>query len=313
MKSFFSLPLFLLALCLLSPAPTLAAPSDEPAARPDRVTVALIIEDGRPKVDVTIVASGDRRETSRFLVDTGGGAFIIPESTARSLGIEWGETFRSEGRAFARPTATPQAYLGDFELPLVPQRVLIAVGQDPAVGGAHGLLPGHILVRHHVIFDYPGRSLTLAAPGSVEPRGTAVPMPVSQPMGFPRTEIEVAGEAHGMLLDTGPPATIISQAVMDVWQDARPDWEHHQGAAGTGEALARAGGQVLETMVLEDVEWAGLTLDRLTAAAQREGVFEQYMSRMMTAPIVGALGSNAFLELRLELDYQAETLYVSRP
>jgi hypothetical protein len=37
------------------------------------------------------------------------------------------------------------------------------------------------------------------------------------------------------------------------------------------------------------------------------------MSRMMTAPIVGALGSNAFLELRLELDYQAETLYVSRP
>ncbi|NBB91976.1 MAG: hypothetical protein GVY32_02265 [Gammaproteobacteria bacterium] len=310
MKTVFSLSILVLGLGMSCQPPALAAAPDEPAAR---TTVELIIEDGRPMVDVTIATSDDRRETARLLVDTGGGAFIIPESTARSLGIEWGETFLGDGREFARPKAMPRAYLGDLELPLEPQRVLIGIGQEQDSEGAMGLFPGHILAQHHVIFDYPGRTLTLAAPGSVEPEGEAFAMPVSQPMGFPRTEITVAGETWGMLLDTGPPATIISQAVMDEWQAARPEWEHHEGAAGLGEALARAGGHVLETMVLENVEWAGVTLDEFTAAAQREGVFEQYMSRMMTAPIVGALGSNAFMDLRLELDYQAETLYVSQP
>lgn len=302
-----------LALCLGCLTPLQPLQAGESNAGADHARVELFIEDGRPLVDVTVATAGGDRQTARFLVDTGGGAFIIPESMARSIGIEWDETFRGEGREFARPTVLPRAYLDDLELPLQPQRVLIALGREQVVTGAAGLLPGHILSRHHVIFDYPARALTLAAPGSVEPRGRAMPMPVSQPMGFPRTEITVAGETHGMLLDTGPPATIISQAVLDVWQEARPDWEHHEGAAGQGEALARAGGQVLETLVVENVEWAGVTLEKLTVASQQEGVFEEYMSRMMTAPIVGALGSNAFMDLRLELDYQAETLYVSRP
>jgi hypothetical protein len=132
-------------------------------------------------------------------------------------------------------------------------------------------------------------------------------------MGFPRTEIEVAGETYGMLLDTGPPATIISRAVLADWAEKKPGWARHDQPRGDAEALARAGGQVLETMVIEDVAWGDHALDRLTVAAQREGVFEDYMSRMMTAPVVGALGSNAFKDFRLELDYRNETLYLSRP
>lgn len=139
-----------------------------------------------------------------------------------------------------------------------------------------------------------------------------MPMPVSTPMRFPRTEIHVAGKTYGMLLDTGPAATIISRAVIEEWSNKNPDWPRHGGAHGLAEALARAGGQVLETLVAGELAWGPFNLGQVTMAAQREGVFEQYISQMMTAPVVGALGSNVFMSFRLELDYLNETLYISK-
>ncbi len=287
---------------------TAAEPGD-----PNKITVPLIIENGRPHVQVTFAGPDASPRTARFLVDTGGGAFIIPESVAAASGLGWGETFRSEGRQFARPDSIPDARLETFALPLVTDRVLIAIGGPQGEEDPVGLLPGHILAKHHVILDFPGQTLTLATPGSVRPQGEPMPMPVSSPMGFPRTEIEVGGEIYGMLLDTGPPTTIISQVVLDKWHQDHPDWQRYEGAWGEGKALARAGGQVLETMVIENIQWGPQEIKSLTVASQREGVFEEWISPMMTAPVVGALGSNVFRHFRIELDYLNQTLYVSRP
>ena len=263
-------------------------------------TVPLIIEDGRPLVELTVTGPDGASAQGRFLVDTGGGAFLVPEDLALSAGITWTETMTAEGQELARPASLPKAQMAGLALPLVAERTLVAIGRDV------GLLPAHILARHHVIFDYPARSLTLAPPGSLEPIGEAMAMPVSQPMGFPRTEIEIGGERVGMLLDAGPPARIMSQVLVG-------RWARHDGGFGEAEALQRAGGQVLSTLVAEDVRWAGFEVGPVTLAAQREGVFETWMSRMMSAPIVGALGSNVFKDFRIELDYMNETLYVSRP
>lgn len=270
-------------------------------------TVPLIIEDGRPLVELTVTGPDGASAQGRFLVDTGGGAFLVPEDLAVAAGITWTETMTAEGQELARPESLPNAQIAGLALPLVAERTLVAIGRDV------GLLPAHILAQHHVIFDYPARRFTLAAPGSLEPIGEAMAMPVSQPMGFPRTEIEIGGERVGMLLDTGPPATIMSEVLVDRWTNEQPDWARHDGAFGVAEALQRAGGQVLGTLVAEDVRWAGFEVGPVTLAAQREGVFETWMSRMMSAPIVGALGSNVFKDFRIELDYMNETLYVSRP
>lgn len=281
-----------------------AGKSNEPVTRG---TVALEIDDGRPMAKITVIGPDKMQARGTFLVDTGGGAFIIPEVVAQDVGITWSETFLAEGRELARPDTIPEARLGELLLPLLADRVLIGLGANT------GLLPGHVLARHHVIFDYPARTLTLAVPGQIEPFGESIPMPVSEPMGFPRTEIRIGEDTVGMLLDTGPAATIVSEAVIDRWAAAYPEWSHRSGAHGQAAALERAGGQVLSTLVAEQASWAGLDLDPVALAAQRQGVFETYISRMMTAPVVGALGSNVFMDFRLELDYRNETLYVSRP
>ena len=269
-------------------------------------TVELLIDDGRPMVMLRVEGPGGAMAHGRFLVDTGGGAFILPEATAREAGIVWGEPMTAEGRELARPETAVTARMSDLELPLRPERTLVAIGREI------GLLPGHVLAKFHVVFDYPARTLTFAPPGSVEPIGRSMPMPVSQPMGFPRTEIELGDERLGMLLDTGPAATILSDAVVARLHDAHPQWPYHDDAREEAEALERAGGQVLATLVARNARWAGLDIGPVTLASQQEGVFENWMSGMMTAPIVGALGSNVFLDFRLELDYANETLYLSR-
>jgi hypothetical protein len=45
--------------------------------------------------------------------------------------------------------------------------------------------------------------------------------------------------------------------------------------------------------------------------SQREGVFEHWMSSLMTAPIVGSLAGNVLGQLRVELDYPEQKLYLS--
>ena len=45
--------------------------------------------------------------------------------------------------------------------------------------------------------------------------------------------------------------------------------------------------------------------------SRREGVFEKYMSSMMTAPIIGSLAGNVLSHFRVELDYPDQKLYLS--
>jgi len=87
----------------------------------NQVTVPLILIDNRPFVDITLKTNGSAERQTRFLVDTGGGGFIIARQVAEDLGIEWSEeTFHEEGSEFARPLQILQAFMEYFELSVNP-------------------------------------------------------------------------------------------------------------------------------------------------------------------------------------------------
>lgn len=174
-------------------------------------------------------------------------------------------------------------------------------------GHADGMVPGHVLSRYHVIFDYPAATFTLASPRVLTPRGTALPMPVSTPQGFPRTELDVDGTRYGMLLDTGASFTMVSELVLSAWGQRHPDWPRHPGAFGEAATL---GGQTLETMFVAQGTWGGFVLSEVGVTSQRAGTFERYLSGMMRQPIVGSLAGNVLKGFRVELDYAHETLYL---
>lgn len=291
-----------------------ASAQAQPAAT-DRVVAPLQVEGHRAFVSLTFKSAGDSMRTARFWVDTGGGGFLLSEQLARGLGLRWGDAVRQEGREFARVLAVPTPFLDDFPLDVVESRVFVVLGSDnllpaAAPGQADGMIPGHVLARYHVIFDYPNRLFTLARPGTVQPMGVPLPMPVSEQWGFPRTEMQVAGASYGFLLDTGASFTMVSEAVLRTWGEQHPEWPRYDGAT---EDAVTLGGQTLETMFVPLASWGSHEVARFGVVSQQEGVFEQGMSRMMASPIVGALGGNVLERFRIELDYAAQLLYLSQP
>ena len=76
---------------------------------PDRVTVPLRVEKNRPFIMVTLHRVDGTRRTAKFLVDTGGGGFLITEAVARDVGLEWGTPSKEGGSQFAVVKKAPAA------------------------------------------------------------------------------------------------------------------------------------------------------------------------------------------------------------
>lgn len=303
-----------ICVCLLAIALFGCSVTRKREAEPRQVTVPLLVRGNRPFVDLTFRRPDGSKRLARFLIDTGGGGFLISETLARDLGLEWGATTREEGEEFATVTVPPKAFVGDLQLELIAGRVAVVIGTDnilpkAASGRAEGMFPGHVLARYHVVFDYPKGTFTLARPGVLTPKGDLLAMPVSERQRFPRTEVEVDGMTYGLLIDTGASFTMVSETLLKFWGSRHPDWPRHAGAVGDAATL---GGMTLETMFVPRARWGAHPLEKVGVVSQREGTFERSMSSMMAKPIIGSLAGNVLKNFRVELDYPNEKLYISQ-
>ena len=193
-------------------------------------TVPLIVEGNAPMVELEFSSpKGVRR--ARFLVDTGGGAFILGSQLMADIGAKAVGPPEKEEVTLV-PLAPMVAKLGSMTLDLTGVNVLGAPDdRGPSKRNtAEGLIPGCLLRKYEVIFDYPARQFTLAKPGAINPRGIKIPTPISSPSGFPRIELQIGGETYGFLLDSGASFTMISRTVLGRWAKANPTWPTATGA-----------------------------------------------------------------------------------
>jgi predicted aspartyl protease len=280
----------------------------------DRATVPLLVEGNRPFIEVTFRRTDGATRSGRFLVDSGGGGFLIVETLAKELGLTWGPAETEDGEQIAPVTSPVSALVKDVPLSLDAKRIFVLVGQTNmlppvAPGHADGMFPGHLLAQYHVVFDYPAATFTIAKPGVLTPEGSPLSMPVAKDSGFPRTELQIDGITYGFLLDTGASFTMVSEALLKSWGATHTDWPRHPGAYGDAATL---GGPTLETMFLPTAQWGTNALAEIGVTSQKEGVFEKWMSSMMTSPIVGSVAGNVLKQFRVELDYANQKLYLSR-
>lgn len=279
-------------------------------AEKESVTVPLIVEFNRPFVDLEFTKADGSIRKARFWVDTGGGGFILCESLASELSLKLGTTFSEGGEKLAAITAPP-ATLGGMPLNLQGARSFVSLGTKTMMPGvnAEGLFPGHLLQRYHVVFDYPGRKFTLAKPNSLKPRGQRINSPVNQQSGFPRIEAQIGGETHGFLLDTGASFTMISQEVLEQWATKNSTWQKTTGAYGNANmGLGQMEAKAL-MLRIPALRLANYDLQGLAAVSRPKGTFETYMSKMMAAPIIGAIGGNLLSAFRIEIDYANGATY----
>jgi hypothetical protein len=167
---------------------------------------------------------------------------IIAEPLAKDLGLKLGSVSHEEGMDLAEVTNPPAAFVGDFQLPLEPSRVIAVLHADSilpkaAPGHADGMLPAHALAKGVAVFDYPSATFTIAKPGVLTPKGAMLPMPVGKRQGFARTEIQVDGKSYGFLIDTGASFTMVSEVLLKSWGSAHTNWPRHPGAFGDAATL----------------------------------------------------------------------------
>jgi len=283
------------------------------AAELTSATVPLHLEFNRPFIDLEFSRPDGTIRKARFWVDTGGGGFIFVEPLARELGMKFGSEFSESGERMC-PSSAPVVTLGGMPLDTRDARVFISLGRTTMSPGvsAEGLFPAHMLRRYHVIFDYPARKFTLAKPGSLKSRGTRIDAPIHSASGFPRITVRIGGEPFGFLLDTGASFTMISRAQIEKWSSQHADWPVVTGAAGR----ANMGLGAVETtglmIRLPELELGNFRLNGIGAVSRPPGTFEKYMSRMMTEPIIGAMGGNVLRAFRVEIDYAAGAVYLDK-
>jgi predicted aspartyl protease len=292
-----------LCVCLLAPL----------AAAAQSATVPLILEGNVPMIDVEFVRPDGSTTTGRFVVDSGGGAFILSEKLANAIGLKPSSAARNTSEGGFAPAPAPQARVGGMPLDLKDARVLIQTGGESfnPRDAAEGLFPGHVLERYHVIFDYPARKFTLAAPGSVKPRGVAIDSPVRRQNGFARIQIGIAGGTVGFLLDTGASFTMISRAALEEWSSGASPWPKIVGAAGPANMGAASDAQALMARIPE-MRLGDFAITGAGAVSRPLGTYEKSMTNAVGGPILGAIGGNVLCQFRVEIDYAGGKTYFTR-
>jgi len=278
-------------------------------------TVPLYSTGNRAHVDLDFVRPDGSTRRARFIVDTGGGAFILGEALAKDIGLSPnGPEINEDGTRFA-PAPAPRACVGGLQLELQEGRVFIVPGTRSPMPGddSEGTIPGHVLARNGtVVFDYPAGRFTIVKAGGMEHDGRPLPSPVFQRSGFPRIELELGGHSYGFLLDTGATYTMMSRELMDRWRAEHQDWKTASGAAG----LANMIGNKMETsallMRIPEMKWGPFSIKDAGVVSRPAGTFERYMSGMMSAPIVGSIGGNVLRAFRIEIDYANGRVYLNQ-
>lgn len=253
---------------------------------------------GRPFIDLDLEGPLGS-STACAWVDTGGGAFFMAGALADSLGLEWELPPDHQDGEFGQAKTAPS--VTNFPIQPDASRMWIKPGRLFEAGyPATAFLPAHLLLGRDVLFDYPDGQFDICIHGSVEAAGEELAAPRHPGMGFPRIELEVDGERLGFLLDTGAPYTMVSDSLIGRWLERHPTWPSTFGATRHA-AMGRASIDMQRLIRVPEVRWGSSLLSGVGMVARPEGTFEGYMTKMMTAPIVGALAGNVLSSFRFQL------------
>lgn len=302
---------FLASACAVGGAPLA---DHGPAGAPERparsATVPFTLDHNRMILEVELARpDGTLRRASAWM-DTGTEALIVTEELARDLALDLSNLDGEQGRHSVETSSpAPGIRIGGLALDVegIPTRVKAGLRVMPGVP-AEVHLPASALRREHAVFDYPARRLTIASPGVLEPRGTAIPCRVNPDTGLVMVTAAVDGEPVPLGLDNGSSGTWVSTALTDALRARNPGWRHVAGALGSanfwGFDFERAG-VLLRLPVLElgpiqvrDVALLGLGQE----------LFDWY-SKKSAAPVVGFLGANVLGRFRLEVDFANQLTY----
>ncbi len=293
---------------LVSVALFTAAPPTQPTAgHPVALPVELV------ENRFVLTPRLERGRVVRLYSDTGGGnSILVPELVAAlRLPIDHADA----GPAGA-PLARWPSWAAGASIPRPAGGVLIMslIQLGP---GFDGFLGQDWFRGRSWTFDYPGKRLLFRAAGDL-PSGTRIPFHLPKPgpesAAFGRITIEIDGTPLDVLFDTGATTELVPEAlaaigdgrparratsfmkaaIFDGWRTAHPDWKV------ISKAEARSGADMIR---VPGVVVAGRRVGPVWFTRRPDRAFDEFMSSLMDAPVVGALGGSGLRYFRITVDY----------
>ena len=183
-------------------------------------------------------------------------------------------------------------------------------------------LPSTVLARYDVVFDYPTRTLTIAAPGSLPLRGTPLPIAVHPRTGIVQVDARIGHDTLSFALDNGASYSFTSIGVLTRLMKGLPGAPQMTGAYGCANIWG---------WWPDEASWKVIRIPRILCSAPAAdaasaapgtalefteigmvGVPDFYAggvslgtrySRKTARPVVGFLGPNAFRNYRVHIAY----------
>jgi len=238
-------------------------------------------------------------------VDTGNQYLIVVEGLARDLGLDDSLLGDAESEHSVESTSpAPAMSIGGVALTAEGIEVRVRSGTWVQNGvPAEMFLPASALRNLHIVFDGPGRQMTLAPPGVLTPRGEPVPCRVNRETGLVMIEATVAGEPVPLGVDTGSAGTWVSRVVAEGWPDRYPDLAWAVGAAGSANFFGLPFEAQGALTSLPEIGIGGIRVPDVAVLALGQDLFDWHSEKSASA-VSGFIGGNVIDRCRLEIDWQ---------
>jgi|WetSurMetagenome_2_1015567.scaffolds.fasta_scaffold08532_5 hypothetical protein len=267
-------------------------------------TVPFTLDHNRMIVEAEFVRPDGTTRKARAWVDTGSQYLELEEPLARDLGLDVSGLKPGAAHDMAESSSpAPPVRLGGLPLQTEGITVKVSPGKGLLPGvPAEATLPASALRRDHVVFDYPAKRLTVARPGTLKPRGVALPCRVNPRTGLFMISAVLDGDTVQMGVDNGSAGTWVSDTLTAAWLARHPTWPRATGAAGSANFF----GFPFETrgtlMRLPELGIGTLRARDVGVLGLPQGLFDWY-SQKSAGPVVGFLGANVLEGFRLEVDF----------
>ncbi len=291
----------------------------------ESVTVPFTLDHNRMLVEAEIQRVDGSWRKALLWVDTGNPAFFVGGPLAADLGIEspgteGGGPGSPEGGAFEAP-APAGVRIGGMAIDFTGVKAVVMTQPFWLFSATHNdaNLPSTVLMKYHVVFDYPEKRLTIARPVGVEPRGTMAPADVHPETGIVQVDAVIGGDTLSLALDNGASYSFADAGPLERLFGRNPGMPRLTGTTGCANMwgwwppkeetlpLFR-----LPEVALGSVSLTGVGIVGVTDVLPNGYTLGRIYSMKSARPVAGFLGTNAFIDFRVEIDYANGTVYFER-
>jgi hypothetical protein len=277
---------------------------------PQPVTVPITLDHNRVVISADLPLPDGSTTRVRAWVDNGNPELYASRRVATLLGLN---VKCGEHECSALPPVDMMiggmkvslTGLNEAKIPLKPvaAAAVMAAGMSAEIN-----IPSTVLRHYDVLIDFPGRTLTIAQPGSLKFKGVNTKVIVDAQNGLIQVPSQIEKTKHNLALDLGSSISFLSQELFDKLSAAHPDWPHMTGAVGPANTWGLDDEPNWKLMRLDRIQHGPLYLTSVPFVRFSSESTSSF-GKLWALPATGLLGADALLNYRVGLDYAHSMVY----